>query len=254
MGKTVSQLLGLSPEETNAYLNTIAGEAYLGGQGRDIAGVAANLIARRMSGQWGGTNLVDIAKSPGQYEANFTIPRAELVLPNARRLKTSDMQRIASIAENPQLVGSAYARSGGAQSFRGQALLKNRKEGDVMYEDRGNFYFNPLSADAYEKGAKYFQSAGAFDPSLVQGYNFSAAQQPTSKPKSEQPTTDTTTTTTTNKSDSKKKISQNYLQQYLGQMLSQPSLIQRLIQQDMTQGLMNPQLPQMPTSLSNLFY
>jgi hypothetical protein len=86
---------------------------------------------------------------------------------------------------------------------------------------------------------------------LGQSDNFSAAQQPTSKPKSEQPTTDTTTT---DKSDSKKKISQNYLQQYLGQMLSQPSLIQRLIQQDMTQGLMNPQLPQMPTSLSNLFY
>ena len=251
MGKTVSQLLGLSPEETNAYLNTIAGEAYLGGEGRDIAGVAANLIARRMSGQWGGTNLVDIAKSPGQYEANFTIPRSELVLPNARRLKTSDMQRIASIAENPQLVGSAYARSGGAQSFRGQALLKNRKEGDIMYEDKGNFYFNPLSADAYQKGAQYFQSAGGFDPSLVQGYNFSASQQPTSEPKSEQPGANTTTP---DKSGSKKKSSQNYLQQYLGQMFSQPSLVQRLIQQDMNQGLINPQLPQMPTSLSNLFY
>lgn len=249
MGKTVSQLLGLSPEETNAYLNTIAGEAYLGGQGGDIAGVAANLIARRMSGQWGGTNLVDIAKSPNQYEANFTIPRSELVLPNARRLKTSDMQRIASIAENPQLVGAAYARSGGAQSFRGQALLKNRKEGDIMYEDKGNFYFNPLSADAYQKGAQYFQSAGAFDPSLVQGYDFSVAQQPTSKPKSDQSTANTTTI---DKSDSKKKASQNYLQNYLSQMLGRPSLVQQLIQQDMKQGLQNTAL--MPASLSNLLY
>ena len=250
MGKTVSQLFGFSPEETQAYLNTITGEAYLGGKGGDIAGVAANLIARRMSGKWGGTNLVDIATAPSQYEANFTIPRNELIKYNARRLKPSDMQRITAIAENPQLVGAAYKRSGGAQSFRGQSLLKNKKEGDVMYEDKGNFYFNPLSANAYQKGAKYFESAGNFDPSLVQGYSSTGTQLPVSKPDDKQP--DTTTTDT--KSDPKKKTSQNYLQQYLGQMLSQPSLVQRLIQQDMTQGLMNPQLPQMPTSLSNLFY
>jgi hypothetical protein len=88
---------------------------------------------------------------------------------------------------------------------------------------------------------------------LGQSDNFSATQQPTgkTKPGGEQSSTDTTST---DKSDSKKKASQNYLQQYLGQLLSQPSLVQRLIQQDMTQGLVNPQLPQMPTSLSNLFY
>ena len=48
MGKTVSQLFGFSPEETQAYLNTITGEAYLGGKGGDIAGVAANLITIRI--------------------------------------------------------------------------------------------------------------------------------------------------------------------------------------------------------------
>ena len=98
---TVSQLFGLTPAETNAYYNTIAGEAFQGGKGGDIAGVAQNLIARRLAGNWGGTNMVSIAKSPSQYVANDPFTAEEISRRNIRRLSPEAFQRLVSIAEDP---------------------------------------------------------------------------------------------------------------------------------------------------------
>jgi hypothetical protein len=165
---TVSQLFGLTPAETNAYYNTIAGEAFQGGRGGDIAGVAQNLIARRLAGNWGGTNMVSIAKSPSQYVANDPFTVEEISQRNIRRLSPEAFQRLVSIAEDPSRVGAAFKQSQGSQSFRGQELLKNRKPGDVraggdvMYEPEGNFFFNPLRQDLYEKGMQVLQGGSPF--------------------------------------------------------------------------------------------
>jgi len=163
---TVSQLFGLSPAETNAYYNTIAGEAFQGGQGGDIAGVAQNLLARRLAGNWGGTNMVGIAKSPSQYIANDPYTAEQISQRNIRGFSPEAFQRLINIAEDPSRVGAAFQKSQGSQSFRGQELLGNRKPGnvraggDMMYEPQGNFFFNPLSEDLYEKGVQVFQGAG----------------------------------------------------------------------------------------------
>ena len=164
---TVSQLFGLTPAETNAYYNTIAGEAFQGGKGGDIAGVAQNLIARRLAGNWGGTNMVSIAKSPSQYVANDPFTVEEISQRNIRRLSPEAFQRLVSIAEDPSRVGAAFKQSQGSQSFRGQELLKNRKPGDVraggdiMYEPEGNFFFNPLGMAQYQKGLETFKKGGS---------------------------------------------------------------------------------------------
>lgn len=165
---TVSQLFGLTPAETNAYYNTIAGEAFQGGRGGDIAGVAQNLIARRLAGNWGGTNMVSIVKSPSQYVANDPFTVEEISQRNIRRLSPEAFQRLVSIAEDPSRVGAAFKQSQGSQSFRGQELLKNRKPGDVraggdmMFEPEGNFFFNPLRQDLYEKGMQVLQGGSPF--------------------------------------------------------------------------------------------
>ena len=165
---TVSQLFGLSPAETNALYNTVAGEAFQGGkEGKDIAAVTATLLSRRLGGKkWGGPNLVGIAKSPSQFVANDLYTAQQISQPNVRGFSPEAFQRLINIAEDPSRVGAAFQKSQGSQSFRGQALLGNRKPGnvreggDIMFHPQGNFYFNPLSEDLYEKGVQMFQGAG----------------------------------------------------------------------------------------------
>ena len=152
MAQTVSQILGLTPAQRAAYLNTIAGEAFLGGQGNDIAGVASNLVARKLSPSFS-NNMMGVVSAPGQYEANQYYSPEQLAKENLRGLSKRDYDRLVSIAENPALVGGAFQKTGGATSFRGQALLKNKRPGDVMFEDRGNFYFDPVSQEIQTKGA-----------------------------------------------------------------------------------------------------
>ena len=76
---------------------------------------------------------------------------------------------LVSIAENPELVGSAFQKTGGATSFRGQALLKNKLPGDVMFEDQGNFYFDPVSREVQAKGVSLLGG----DPDTIATYQAS---------------------------------------------------------------------------------
>ena len=154
---TTSELFGFNnPEERNAYINTISREAYLGGEGKDIAGVAANLLSRRLANYGGSSNMLDIVTQPHQYEANFNLSKEQLSKPNAGGFTTDAYNRIVQIAENPLLVGKAFQQTRGPLSFRGQALLKNKKQGDVMLEDKGNFYFDSLTPALYQKGLNMF--------------------------------------------------------------------------------------------------
>ena len=192
MSQTVSQRLGFTPAQRAAYLNTIAGEAFLGGGGGDIAGVASNLIARQLSSSFP-DNMMGVVSAPGQYEANQYYSREQLAKENLRNLSKRDYDRLVSIAENPTLVGGAFQTTGGATSFRGQALLKNKRPGDVMFEDRGNFYFDPVSKEVQAKGVSLLggdpealatYQAGIQDPTL-QINNYYSVEQPKKETKKE---------------------------------------------------------------------
>ena len=185
MSQTVSQRLGFTPAQRAAYLNTIAGEAFLGGSGRDIAGVASNLIARQLSPSFS-NDMMGVVTAPGQYEANFHYSPEQLARENLRGLSKRDYDRIVSIAENPTLVGGAFKTTGGATSFRGQAALKNKLPGDIMFEDQGNFYFDPVSKEIQAKGAALLggdpealatYQAGIQDPTL-QINNYYSVEEP----------------------------------------------------------------------------
>jgi len=158
--KTVQQLFGLKPEELNA-LTVLSGlEGYRGGQGQDVAAVAANVLARRLQGGWGGVDIRNIAKSPGQYEAVFDYSMQQLADP-AFGAKTlggqAEFERLRNIVNNPALVGEQFRKSKGAQSFRGVAAYGNKKPGDYMpIPGQSNFYFNPLEQNLYQKGVNIF--------------------------------------------------------------------------------------------------
>ncbi len=162
--KTVQQLFGLKPEELNA-LTVLSGlEGYRGGQGQDVAAVAANALARRLRGEWGGTDIRNIAKAPGQYVAvdNYNMQQLSDPAFGARVLGSeAEFNRLRNIVNNPSLVGEQFRRSKGAQSFRGTAAYGNRKPGDYMpIPGKSNFYFNPLGASEYQRGVQLFNQAG----------------------------------------------------------------------------------------------
>ena len=163
MSLTTSQLFNLTPAETTAAINTIAGEAYQGASGADIAAVTANLLSRRLAKYGGNENIVDIVKAPMQYEANENLTRDQIINPNL--ISKSDRERIAAIFENPGLIKDAYQKTGGALSFRGTANYKYRRGDEYTpVEGKSNFYFDPLDPETYEKGLNVFSGVEAVGP------------------------------------------------------------------------------------------
>ncbi len=157
---STAQLFNLTPQERIAAINTVAREAYQGGGGKDIAAVTANLLSRRLANYGGNTNLVDIVKQPGQYEANFHLNRDQITNPGL--LNEADYKRVADVFDNPAMIKDAYQKSGGALSFRGVSAYGNRKQGDyVPVEGKSNFYFDPLDKQTYQKGLDAFASVPA---------------------------------------------------------------------------------------------
>lgn len=167
MSLTTTQLFNLSPAERAAAINTIAGEAYQGAGGADIAAVTANLLSRRLANYGGNTNLVDIVKAPGQYEANFELTRDQIINPNL--ISKADQERIGAIFDNPALIKDAYQKTGGALSFRGTANYKYRRGDEYTpVEGKSNFYFDPLDPEAYQKGLNVFSGVEAVGPATEQ--------------------------------------------------------------------------------------
>jgi hypothetical protein len=168
--KTVQEAFNLKPEELNALAVLSGLEGYRGAEGRDVATVAANVLARRLKGNWGGIDIRNIAKSPGQYQAVFDYSMQQLADPafGAKVLGgKSEFERVRNIVNNPSLVGKEFERSKGAQSFRGVAAYGSKKPEDyVPVPGKSNFYFNPLDQDTYKKGVGMF---GALSPAPVQG-------------------------------------------------------------------------------------
>ena len=167
--KTVQDIFGLKPEEVNA-LTVLSGlEGFRGGpNSTDVAAVAANAIARRLSGLWGGKDIRNIAKAPGQYEAVFNYNMAQLADPSfgAKVLGgETEFNRLREIVNNPSLVGEQFKKAKGAQSFRGVSGYGNKKSGDyVPVPGKSNFYFNGLNQDLYNRGVSLFDQGKASEP------------------------------------------------------------------------------------------
>lgn len=158
--RTVQQLFNLKPEELNA-LTVLSGlEGFRGEGGRDVAAVAANVLARRLKGTWGGVDVRNIAKAPGQYVAvdNYTMEQLADPAFGARVLGgEAEFNRLRNIVNDPSLVGEQFKQSKGAQSFRGVSAYKNKKPTDYMpVPGKSNFYFNPLDPKSYQKGESLF--------------------------------------------------------------------------------------------------
>lgn len=166
--KTVQELYNLKPEELNALAVLSGLEGYRGDGGKDVAAVAANVLSRRLAGNWGGIDIRNIAKSPGQYEAVFDYSMQQLADPRFGAQKLggeAEFNRIRDIVNNPLLVGEQFKRSKGAQSFRGVAAYGNKKETDYTpVPGKSNYYFDPLQQEKYEKGIKLFDQAGIVSP------------------------------------------------------------------------------------------
>lgn len=171
--RNVQQLFGLKPEELNALTILSGLEGFRGGKGQDVAAVAANTLARRLHGGWGGVDIRNIATAPGQYAAILDrgITPSQLADPafGARILGgQEEFNRLRNIVNDPLLVGEQFRRSKGAQSFRGVSAYENRKPGDYMpIPGQSNFYFDPLEASKYQKGLQIFGQAGAPPPTQV---------------------------------------------------------------------------------------
>ena len=156
--RTTSEIFNLTPEERTALINTVAGEAYQQGGGKDIAAVTANLLSRRLSNYDGYSNIVDLVMAPGQYAANDNTSRDQIMNPGL--ISAYDRDRIVKIIDNPSMVMAEYI-AGGPLSFRGTSLYKNRRGDEYTpIEGRSNFYFDPLKKSnptAYQRGLDMFQ-------------------------------------------------------------------------------------------------
>ena len=219
--RTVQQLFGLKPEEVNA-LTVLSGlEGHRGGpQSPDVAAVAANVLSRRLQGGWGGRDIRNIAKSPGQYEAVFNYTMQQLADPafGARVLGgQEEFNRLRNIVNDPSLVGEQFRRSKGAQSFRGVSAYGSRKPTDYMpVPGQSNFYFNPLEQSQYQQGLRLFGQA----------------TQPVAKPPTAPPPVSSVLSsvlgTDFGKSEEKKTLSQMFVQQALQNLIPSQGIIPSL--------------------------
>jgi len=220
--RTVQQAFGLKDPELNA-LAVLAGlEGYRGEGGRDVAAVASNVLSRRLAGNWGGLDIRNIAKSPGQYEAVFPYSMEQLADPafGARVLGgQQEFEKVRNIVNNLQSVGEQFKKSRGAQSFRGVAAYGAKKPTDyVPVPGKSNFYFDPLSKSVYEKGEKLFTTQGVI---------------PTASASTQQPQTTQTTEQATPRYNIKDLMKASLFQNLLNQ-INQPSPTQGLIQRFMS--------------------
>ena len=116
----------LTDEDWNELGYVVSGEAARGTD--DEFGVAANVLTRLLSGNYGET-ISDIIRSPGQYEA--------VELGTAQY----DPELSAKLKANKDKIIQFFKLLDGRTEFKGQSMLKNRVAAeDPMFAPTGNFY------------------------------------------------------------------------------------------------------------------
>ena len=118
----------LTPKDFDDLAFAVSSEAQLGTD--DEYGVAANILTRLKSGNYGGT-VNSIIHAPGQYEGVYK--GMSVASPNI----SSRFQS----AEGRNKLQEAMQRLGGRTEFKGQTMLQNRVAAeDPMFSPGGNFY------------------------------------------------------------------------------------------------------------------
>jgi hypothetical protein len=186
---TTSQLLGLTPSQKAAAIFTAAGEA---GPGKDPLGVLQTILIRKVKTNG---NIADLVKAPQQFVANDPYSLSQVTDPRyGQKVYGAKYKEIEQLFENPSLMADAFRRAKGAEQFRGQSLLKNKQPGDVMFDPKGNFYFqtNPKLANSLAEKLSRFgpqsevpdqqakpsvdvASSGASAPFKVKPFDFNEA-------------------------------------------------------------------------------
>jgi len=166
---TTSQILGLTPQEKAAAIFTTSGEA---GPGRDPLGVLQTILTRKFKS---GGNIADLVKAPQQFVANDPYSRAQVMDPAyGSKVHGARYKQIEQMFENPSQMVQAFQTGQGAEQFRGQSLLGNKKKGDVMFDPKGNFYFQTNPGLAKSLSDRLLKGAGSPTP---QGTSSNQSQQ-----------------------------------------------------------------------------
>lgn len=166
---TTSQILGLTPQEKAAALFTASGEA---GPGRDPLGVLQTILTRKFKS---GGNIADLVKAPQQFVANDPYSRAQVMDPAyGSKVHGARYKQIEQMFENPSQMVQAFQTGQGAEQFRGQSLLGNKQKGDVMFDPKGNFYFQTNPGLAKSLSDRLLKGAGSPTP---QGTSSNQSQQ-----------------------------------------------------------------------------
>lgn len=175
---TTSQILGLTPQEKAAAIFTTSGEA---GPGRDPLGVLQTILTRKFKS---GGNIADLVKAPQQFVANDPYSRAQVMDPAyGSKVHGARYKQIEQMFENPSQMVQAFQTGQGAEQFRGQSLLGNKQKGDVMFDPKGNFYFQTNPGLAKSLSDRLLKEAGSPTP---QGTSSNQSPQGTSSNQSQQ--------------------------------------------------------------------
>jgi hypothetical protein len=152
---TTSQIFGLTPQEKAAAVFTAAGEA---GPGKDALGVLQTILTRKFKS---GGNIANLVKAPQQFVANDQYSLQQVTNPEyGQKVHGSRYRQIEQMLEDPMQMAQGFQSGQGATQFRGQALLGNKQKGDIMFDPKGNFYFQTNPGLAKTLSDRLMKSAG----------------------------------------------------------------------------------------------
>lgn len=120
--------LNLTDNDFKELAYAVSSEASLGTD--DEFGVAANIITRLNSGNYG-SSISEIIRAPGQYEGVYT----------GNSKYSPEIQSRLQSPEGQAKISDFIKRLDGRTEFKGQTMLQNRvKAEDPMFDPSGNFY------------------------------------------------------------------------------------------------------------------
>lgn len=152
---TTSQIFGLTPQEKAAAIFTAAGEA---GPGKDALGVLQTILTRKFKT---GGNIANLVKAPQQFVANDPYSLQQVTNPEyGQKVHGARYRQIEQLLEDPAQMAQGFQAGQGATQFRGQALLSAKKKGDIMFDPKGNFYFQTNPGLAKTLSERLLKGAG----------------------------------------------------------------------------------------------
>ncbi len=120
--------LNLTDNDFKELAYAVSSEASLGTD--DEFGVAANIITRLNSGNYG-SSISEIIRAPGQYEGVY----------KGKSKYSPEIQSRLQSPEGQAKISEFIKRLNGRTEFKGQSMLHNRvKDEDPMFDPSGNFY------------------------------------------------------------------------------------------------------------------